>query len=508
MKQVELVDIKKTYILEDKNSGKLISSHVLSGVSIAFTSGELHTVLGENGAGKSTLVHILSGRIPKTSGQILLDGQEVCFLSPYHAIEKGILIILQSLPLINEARVFEQLMLENNGMGFLQVTNKKRLKAELLPFLQLWGIEDLNLDCKIASLSKEEKFFLSLASRLCKKPKMLILDESSSLIPSYKRDAFFTQLKSYAKSENIAILTITHDIDEAIEISEKITVIRDGKDVASFDMPLLKKERTNEEIKARIECQMLKDEALAQLKQDYKNNISSTVANQLNGLSIKIKSKEMNFAPIEIEAKKGSITGLQFIKMAEMQEIEDALSGMNESVQKLFEGEIIIEGACATVPTKLPLASINPRVLLKNKIGFIPSDRYYRASHPHLSIGDILVCYSIDDLTNPLSLIDKEKKNDFVLSILKEEGILASIFDTTSILSGGQLQRIILSRCLKEEPEIIILAEPLRGLDVLSMKKLGEKLKSLASLGKTILILTQEEHNEVYSYIFDDVFRL
>ena len=504
MERIELVDIEKTYILEDNNSGKITSVHVLCGVNLSFECGELHTLLGENGAGKSTLVHILSGRIAQTSGRILLDNKEVRFASPRHAIEKGILIILQSLPLINEATVFEQLMLENEGVGLLQLTNKKRLKSELLPFLQPWGIEDLKLERKISSLSKEEKFFLSLASRLYKKPKMLILDESSSLIPSYKRDAFFAQLKFYAKSENIAILTITHDIDEAIAVSEKITVLRDGRNVARFDISSLKKDKTLEEMRSLIEYNMLGKEALTHL-QGFKNNGTSPLPSQKKGLSIKIKSRQENVATINIEAKHGRVTGLQFIKMTGIQEIEDVLSGMNEYVKKTFEGQIVIERAGLSV--ELPLSRISPRLLLQNKIGFIPSDRYYRASNPHLSIGDILVCYAIDDLTNSL-LISKKKKDEFVSSILMEENITASSSDVVSTLSGGQLQRIILSRCLKEEPEYLILAEPLRGLDVLSMKKLGEKLTSLASLGKTILILTQEEHNEIYASIFDKVFRV
>ena len=131
MKQIKLVDIEKTYVLEDKNSGKLTSLNVLSKINLVLERGELHTILGENGAGKSTLVHILSGRIPKTSGRILLDGDEVFLTSPSDAIKKGILIILQALPLVGEASVFEQLMLENEGWGLFGLTNKKRLKKEI-----------------------------------------------------------------------------------------------------------------------------------------------------------------------------------------------------------------------------------------------------------------------------------------------------------------------------------------------------------------------------------------
>ena len=123
MKQIELVDIEKTYVLEDQISGKLISSHVLCGVNLAFVCGQSHTILGENGAGKSTLVHILSGKIPQTSGKILLDKNEVNFASPRDAIKQGIFIILQSLPLSSGATVFEQLMLENEGTGWLKLAS-------------------------------------------------------------------------------------------------------------------------------------------------------------------------------------------------------------------------------------------------------------------------------------------------------------------------------------------------------------------------------------------------
>jgi len=500
LNKIDLVDIEKTYVLEDKKTGKLITTPVLRGVNISFAGGELHTLLGENGAGKSTLVHILSGSIPQSSGRILLDEKEVRFASARHAIDKGILIVQQALALSPEASVFEQLMLENEGEGWLALANKKKLEASLLPFFRMWGVEYLSLERKIASLSREEKFFLSLASKLYKHPKMLILDESSSLLPSYKRDLFFARLKLYAKTENIALLAITHDIDEAIATSDTITVIREGRNVATFELDSLQKEMPHNTIRCQIEKTMLNLEALSQF--EGAKNKSVVSYSTFKGLSIEIECNTGDFEEIHIQAQKGRVSIVQFLKRGEIQEIEDVISGMKKKSR--LQGKMcIVQDECL----KFSLSSITPKLLLQHKIGFIPSDRYYRASHPNLSIEEVLSCYEIDRFSAS-PFIDKNKQNEFVSSILKQAGIPASAFDACSTLSGGQLQRIILLRCLTENPDAIILAEPMRGLDVLSMKKFGASLQTLASAGKTILIFTQEEHNEVYACICDDVFRL
>jgi len=469
--KIELIDIAKTYYLQTR--GGLIPRVALVGVSVEFIKGEIHTILGENGAGKSTLVHILSGRIKQSSGVIKIDGKLVAFSSPSDAIKKGVSIIFQSLPQVFEATVLENIMLMQKGFVGKKVSDKIKL------LLQEWGIMNVEFNAKLSTLSKEECFFVELVNCLLLKPKVLILDESSSLIPSNKRDYFFRKLKEQARLKNIAVITITHDIDEAIKISDRITIIREGKNLETLDMSKFKKEKNNEDIKVQLEKAMYK--ILPRNEQFKEIEVSKKI-----GIEIHYKTMGDCF----IKAMEGQITG--FVSSDKL--LENLLSGiLPPSYKKKYEGGIKFQDG-----KFLSFDIITPNLLLKNKIGFIPSDRYYRASNPQLTIKEVLSCYRIK---NPI--IDEKERDSFVSSILREENIETSIEAPCNNLSGGQLQRIILARCLKEEPKIIILVEPMRGLDVASIEAMKKKLMHLKKEGKTILIITQEQN--IYSNFFDRV---
>lgn len=470
---IELINIAKTYYLEEK--GQLIPRVALNCVNVEFRRGEIHSILGENGAGKSTLVNILSGSIKQSSGVIKIDGEECTFYSPSDAIKKGIGIIFQSLPQVFDASVLENIMLLQRG-----VINKK-LCSKIKLSLEEWGIEIIDFNARLNTLSKEECFLLELVNYLSLKPKVLILDESSSFISSNKKDEFFKKLKEKAIKQSIAIIIITHDIEEAIKISDSITIIKEKENIKTIDVLKLKNEKTNEKIKTYLEKAMynslLKNEKL--IKNEERKNI---------GFEISCKT----MGDLFIEAREGEITG--FISSNKL--LEDLFSGILPSVyQKKYKGYIKFQDDKFFSFNKL-----TPSLLLKNKIGFIPSDRYYRASNPQLKIKEVLSCYQIKS-----ELIDEKKRDDFSSCILEEENIEASIESSCNTLSGGQLQRIILSRCLKEKPKVVILVEPLRGLDVASIEIMKDKLTKLKRERKTILIITQEEN--LYSDLFDRVIK-
>lgn len=467
--KIELIDIAKTYYLQTR--GHLVPRVALVGVSVEFIKGEIHSILGENGAGKSTLVHILSGRIKQSSGEIRIDGKLVAFSSPYNAIKRGVSIIFQSLPQVFEATVLENIMLMQKGFV------GKRISDKIKFLLQEWGIDNVEFNAKLNTLSKEKCFFIELMNCLLLKPKVLILDESSSLIPSNKRDFFFRKLKEQAQLKNIAVITITHDIDEAVKISDRVTIIKEGKNLETLDMSKLKKEKNNGEIRGQLEKSMY--EILPRNEQFREIETSKKI-----GIEIHCKATKNCF----IKAMEGQITG--FVSNDKL--LEELLSGiLPSSYKKKYKGGIKFQDG-----KFLSFDIITPNLLLKNKIGFIPSDRYYRASNPYLTIKEVLSCYRIKNL-----IVDEKERDSFVSSILEEENIEMSIDAPCNNLSGGQLQRILLARCLKEEPKIIILVEPMRGLDVASMEAMKKKLINLKKEGKTILIITQEEN--IYSNLFD-----
>ena len=466
---IELINIAKTYYLEER--GNIIPRIALKCVNVKFKRGEIHSILGENGAGKSTLVHILSGRLKQTEGVIKIDGKNCSFSSPSDALKKGIAIIFQSLPQVFEASILENIMLLQKGIVNKKLLNKIKLS------LQEWEVENIDFNENLNTLSREKCFLLELVNYLLLKPNVLILDESASFIPSNQKDSFFQKLKEKALKQNIAIILITHDIDEAIKVSDAITIIKEGKNLETLDIPMLKKEKTYENIKLQLEKAMY--DKLLQNAKIAKNEEAKNVG-------IEIRCEQLG--NLFIKAMEGEITG--YINGNKV--LEDLFSGILPSSQrKKYRGTIKFQDG-----SFLSFNSLTTKLLLKNKVGFIPSDRYYRASNPELSIKEVISCYHIKT-----KLIDEKERDAFSSSILQEENIKASIFSPCKNLSGGQLQRIILARCLKEEPKIIILFEPMRGLDVASIETMKNKLLSLKKSGKTILIITQEEN--IYSDILD-----
>ncbi|MGP1438465.1 MAG: ATP-binding cassette domain-containing protein [Treponema sp.] len=470
--KIELVDIAKTYYIETRD--KLFSRVALVRVNVEFERGEIHSLLGENGAGKSTLVHILSGRIKPSLGTIKIDGEECVFSSPSDAIKKGIGIVFQALPQVFEGTVLENIMLMHKDL------NPKKLCKNIESYLSEWGIENINFDAKINTLSKQECFFIELVNYLYLKLNVLILDESASFIPSHKKDDFFKKLKEYAISNNIAVIIITHDIDEAIKISDKITMISEGKNLETLDILKEKKEKSEEEIKIKLEKAMYKRVIKTERVEEKR-------AGGKEGIKIEIHNEEVKC----FVAMEGEITGVVHSNKL----LEDLLSGvLPKAIKKQYKGGISFQDNVF-----LSFSKLTTKLLLKHKIGFIPSDRYYRASFPKLSIIQALSCYHLKN-----QIIDEKEIENFVASILKEENIEISVNAPCNNLSGGQLQRIVLARCLKEEPKIIILVEPMRGLDVASIEIMKKKLWQLKKEGKTILIITQEEN--IYSDIFDKIY--
>lgn len=500
MKRIELLNIEKTYFIENPKTGHIYTHPALSGVSVGFESGKITSLLGENGAGKSTLVHILSGRIKQTNGTIKIDGKPCSFSNCNDAIKKKISIVLQSLPLPLEASIFENFMMgkiENSSFCTLKKTN---LKHEIFSLFKYWGITNIDFNKKIKEFSKEKQFFIELVNQLYKKPSLLILDESTSFIPSNKRDIFFNKLKNYAQNNDVAIINITHDTLEAINISDKIIIIKDGKNANTFDMNVLRQTKKTKQLLIMIKnCIFGEKQNIIRLNQkdvikNYsKNIVSYEKENNTKHLNFKIEFTNKNsiFKNLKIEAINGEILGIFFITNPYIKILEDILSGMHYiNEMPHYEGGITL---LESLKLFIPFNKITPNILLKNKIGFLPSDRYYRASHSSLSIKEMLSCYSTQKMW-----INGKKQLEEAEAILKEERIDSSCEESCNTLSGGQLQRLILARCLKENPNIIILFEPFKGLDFISMEIIGEKLTNLSKNGKTILIFSQEENNEVY----------
>lgn len=497
--KAELSGIYKIYQTENRSTGEIFTNTALTDVNISFFTSEIHALLGENGAGKSTLVNILSGLIPPSNGIIKIADKMYSFNSPSDALRAGISIVHQKPQLVENATVFENIIMGQACKHFFSVLNIKTEKEKMEKFKSIWNI-DLNLNEYVKKLSTEKKFYTAMFSALYQNPAFLILDEPVYVFSEKKRIHFFSSLKNECKNKNLGVILITHKVKDAVYIADKISVLKNGKLQGSFlTSELIKNNNAEDFIKEKI---FLKKTFL----NIHRNKKNTAIKNKTN-FSVSYSYTVNTSAQIKktnLQAEAGKITGVIGFPNSGLEHLEDTLSGMTDTRythKNIKDNFISIQYGHA--PIVIPAVKITPALLLKYKIGVIPSDRNYRGSNPALTIEDVLNSYNFKKC-----FFDKLKSIQFTQSILNKENIAANPKRLAGTLSGGQLQRIILARCLAEKPEIIIAAEPACGLDAASSERLMNSFRILAENGKTIIILTREFDTELYKNYFDTVYFL
>lgn len=476
MKRAELKDIHKIFETAPDASGATGSFTALDGVTLAFSPGEIHTILGENGAGKSTLVHILSGLHAPTQGCVRIGEQEFCFRSPSEALSAGIAMVHQRPLLSGEITVLENILVGTSGI----LLHRSRCKKEVAALLGQWDIE-LDLSAPGGSLNPAGRLYTALVGALYRKPDFLILDEPTAVLSPEERERFFRSLQK-ARARGLGIILITHKLEEAVRWSDRVSVLRQGRLIytASVRMPpdsvpvteellenLLDPEHTGRRSgPSRHETGMSDDTEIA-IRMDRTITVSGLTAEPENRNPVR---------DIGFTALPGRITGISGLPGSGIETLEDVLSGMIRAEK----------GTLGLGTVRLSPAEIVPARLRRHGVAIVPSDRAFRASHPELTILEMLIPYRQGGL-----FPDRAANIAFALKILADEQIEASPSRKAQTLSGGQLQRLILARELAALPQFLILAEPEWGLDIRSTDLLRQRLSAAARSGMTILVLTE-----------------
>lgn len=432
----------------------------LDHVSVDFEPGKIHALLGENGAGKSTLAKILVGEILPTDGEIFLDNKKTSFANPRDALKKGIAIVHQRPLLAPSLTALENIYLslgETEKSSFFipkRVPEKiSELKSEISPSLKL---STLTKD-----LGGNHRFYVSFITSLLRNPDCLILDEPSAFLDSEERDALYTFLKKLAK-EGKNIIVITHSRVEAQKHADTITVLREGKLFYRSENG----ELPEEGILPRQQNKKTKTE-------DSKNeDILSGSCLSVKNLSCSPKTKPA-LLHADIQVDYGEITAISGMKEAAMETLEDLLCGLETEPAK---GNAVFTRKNKTESIKM--SQFTTSWLRKNGAAIVPSDKTFRASNPELRIIDMLSVYNKKILTEN----EAEK-------IIKAAGISASPDELCKSLSGGMLQRLILEREIFQNPVLVILCNPMHGLDSDGQRNLIQRIVQMKEDGKAVLII-------------------
>jgi len=452
------------HILFCKNILKRFGSNVaLDNVDLQILRGEIHALVGQNGAGKSTLVKIITGVYAHDEGTITVDSKEVKLNNPLDAEREGIAIIHQDQQLVHQFDVKRNMFLgrEIKKMGcFLDFNAMRAASQEVLDHIDA-GLEP---DVLVQDLSVGQRAQVAIASALLKHPKILILDEPTASLSRKEVQKLYDIIRRL-KQQGVTIIYISHHFDEIFEISDRITVLRDGKKITTLTVDECNKNDVIQAMIGRNILQLYPKKALP-LGEDLL---------ELKSLSFNERVSDVSFT-----LRKGEILGIAGILGSGTAELAMTLFGVN----KKTSGQVLIHQKEAQINS--------PRAAKKAGIAFIPEDRRTEGLVGNMSVKENLSlaatsCSAKNGFIN--NLAEKTKADEIIqLLHIKTDGI--NQFITT--LSGGNQQKVIIGRWLPTNSEIYILNQPTTGVDVGSKVEIYNVMTDLASKGAGIIMISQD----------------
>ncbi|WP_342433421.1 sugar ABC transporter ATP-binding protein [Neobacillus sp. FSL H8-0543] len=453
-------------ILEMKEIKKVFPGVVaLDGVNISLHEGEVLALLGENGAGKSTLMKILSGSYIPDGGHVELFGQKTDIQNVVHARELGISIIYQELSLSPNMTVAENIwaLYEPVKFGLIDDKEMERKTKRLLDEL---GIE-ISPSALVKDLSLSSQQMVEIAKAVSSNPKIIIMDEPTSALSSKETQTLFSIITKL-KSEGNSVIYISHRMEEIFEITDTVSVLRDGKYIGTVDT----KDTTPDDLITMMVGRSMEE---VYPPKDFKRTSDETL------LEVKDYHKEGSYHNVSFSLRPGEILGLYGLMGSGRTEIVQGIFGMLQKER----GELFLHGKSVNINT--PLKAIEKR------IAFVTEDRKHEGLVLTSNVHENITLANLDKVLNKFRLIQHDKEvtiTNHHVNALKIK--TPSIYQTVNKLSGGNQQKIVLSKWFEIEPEILILDEPTRGIDVGAKFEIYKLIIELASKGVGIILISSE----------------
>ena len=435
---------------------------VLRGVELVINPGEVHALMGENGAGKSTLMNIVTGSLKYDEGVIYVDGEPKTFASPIEAEIAGITFIHQEMNTWQDMTVVENLFVNKElktAFGFLDVKEMKRHANEIF---QRLGVE-MSLDELARNLSVGSQQMVEIAKALMTDAKVLIMDEPTAALTNRETAKLFEVIHELRK-KNVAIVYISHRMEEIFQISDKITVMRDGE---TIDTKLTKETNLDEVVRKLVGREIV----------DYypKRNLKTPDKTVLKVVNLTRKNA---FANISFELKEKEVLGFFGLMGSGRTEVMRAIYGIDKSD----------DGNCYTGQKEVRLTPQNAH---KHHIGIITENRKTEGLHLEFSIIDNIALPNINNLSK--GLVDRKQENAYVTELIKMLTVKTdNPANQASSLSGGNQQKVVLAKWIGLKPKILIMDEPTRGVDVGAKQEIYKLINKLVEEGISIILVSSE----------------
>lgn len=437
--------------------------YALKDVCFSLKAGEIHSLIGENGAGKSTLMNVLMGIVQPDRGEIILNNNRIEIDSPSFAIRNSIGMVPQELNIVPEITVAENIFMGMPNLKGKLVLDWKETYVAAERLLQGLGcqinVRKLAANCTVAQLQ-----MVQIARALAFGAKILIFDEpTASLTYQETRDLF--RIIKKLKAEGAGIIFISHHLEEVMEISDRVSIMRDGelvgmRSVSDITIPQMIAMMAGQEI------------------------VFNKFKREFNGTEVVLEVKELtatkHFQNVSFDLKKGEILGVGGLVGAGRTEVMLAIFG----VLSIESGSIIVNGC--------PLHPKSPRDAIDAGIGYLPEERRADAIFPQLSIRENITMPILNRLAKN-NVVHERDERKIVEQYVRQLEIKAPNGEKIiSELSGGNQQKAIFARWIEKDTDILILDEPTRGIDVRAKDEIHKLIVKLADTGKSIILVSSE----------------
>jgi rhamnose transport system ATP-binding protein len=450
---VELVGVSKGY-------GGV---QALDGVSFAIEAGTVHALVGENGAGKSTLVKILTGVVQPDDGRLLLEGEPEKIGSPHDAYRLGIVAMYQEPTVFPDLTVAENVFAGRHPRGRLHLVDWHAMRTGVAQLLRELGV-DFGPDTPMRGLGVADRQLMEIAKALSSSARLLILDEPTAALSPHEVENLFSTVRRL-RERGVAIVFISHRLEEVEALADTVTVLRDGRHVAT---------RPADQLPHSEIVRLMVGRSLDALFPKEEAEIGEVVL-RAEGLS-----RRGFFSDVSFELRRGEIVGLAGFVGSGRTEIARAIFG----IDRLDTGELWID--------ERRFRPSSPRAALRRGLAYLPEDRLNQGLVQPMSVAANTSMAVLPELT-PGGLLRPRRERALARRFMEELRIKAtSPAQVVRSLSGGNQQKVVLSKWLAAEPRILILDEPTHGVDVGTKADVHRTISHLAAGGLTILLISSE----------------
>ena len=456
--------MEEKFLLEMEGINKSFPGvKALSDFHMNVKKGEILCLMGGNGAGKSTLMKILSGAYTKDSGTIIFDGEKTDIGNPNVAKDLGISIIYQELNLVPSLSVAENIFIGRHILNKAGIVDWKKMNVEAQKYLDDLGI-DLKANTTVDSLSIAQQQMVEITKAISKEAKLVIMDEPTSSLTTKEIQILFNIIRTL-KEKGVSVIFISHRLDEIFEISDRITIMRDGEYVDTKD--------TKDITRSELIAKMIGREMSKQFP-DRNVKIGEELL-RVENLSDGIKISDINFT-----LHKGEVLGFAGLVGAGRTETMHTIFGS----RKKKTGKIYLNGK--------EINTNNPRKSIVSGIGLLTENRKTEGLVLPISVRENTVMVSIKKVLKN-GLINRKKEEEYTNKYVEALNIKTpSIEQKVVYLSGGNQQKVVLAKWLMSDSEVVIMDEPTRGIDVGAKKEIYDIINKMVEQGKGIIVVSSE----------------